>query len=88
VRRAADDIARPIARCSALTPIRRAHTQLLEKRSKAASNLLRRLIPIARRWGATDYPELLVELEQNSSAGMRRTLEWGADLVQNILWRL
>ena len=43
---------------------------------------------IARRWGATDYPELLANWKQNFFGWNAADFGWGADLTQNILWRL
>jgi lysophospholipase L1-like esterase len=43
---------------------------------------------IARRWGATDYPELLANWKQNFFGWNAADFGWGADLIQNILWRL
>jgi len=43
---------------------------------------------IARRWGATDYPELLANWRQNFFGWNAADFGWGADRVENILWRL
>ena len=43
---------------------------------------------ITRRWGATDYPELLANWNQNFFGWNAADFGWGADTVQNILWRL
>jgi lysophospholipase L1-like esterase len=43
---------------------------------------------ITRRWGATDYPELLANWKQNFFGWNAADFGWGADTIQNILWRL
>jgi lysophospholipase L1-like esterase len=43
---------------------------------------------ITRRWGATDYPELLGNWKQNFFGWNAANFGWGADRVENILWRL
>ena len=43
---------------------------------------------ITRRWGATDYPELLANWKQNFFGWNAADFGWGADRTQNILWRL
>jgi len=43
---------------------------------------------ITRRWGATDYPDLLANWTQNFFGWNAANFGWGADAIQNILWRL
>ena len=43
---------------------------------------------ITRRWGATDYPELLANWKQNFSGWNAANCSWVADQIENILWRL
>ena len=43
---------------------------------------------ITRRWGATDYPDLLANWKQNFYGWNAADFGWGADQTQNILWRL
>jgi lysophospholipase L1-like esterase len=43
---------------------------------------------ITRRWGATDYPDLLSNWKSNFFGWNAGNFGWGADTVQNILWRL
>ncbi|MGA3327570.1 MAG: GDSL-type esterase/lipase family protein, partial [Terriglobia bacterium] len=43
---------------------------------------------ITRRWGATDYPELLANWKRNFHGWNAADFGWGADQTQNILWRL
>src|SRR5436189_2753313 len=40
------------------------------------------------RWGATDYPELLGNWKQNFFGWNAADFGWGADRIENILWRL
>src|SRR5436189_1666866 len=40
------------------------------------------------RWGATDYPQLLENWKQNFFGWNAADFGWGADRVENILWRL
>ena len=43
---------------------------------------------IVRRWGATDYPELLANWKTNFFGWNAANFGWGADRTENILWRL
>ena len=43
---------------------------------------------ITRRWGATDYPQLLENWKKNFFGWNAADFGWGADRVENILWRL
>ena len=43
---------------------------------------------ITRRWGATDYPDLLAHWRQQFFGWNAGNFGWGADRTQNILWRL
>src|SRR5208283_4144417 len=43
---------------------------------------------ITRRWGATDYPELLANWNHNFFGWNAADFGWGGDRTQNILWRL
>jgi hypothetical protein len=43
---------------------------------------------IIRRWGATDYPDLLANWQQNFFGWNAANFGWGADQAQNVLWRL
>ncbi|MGA3190120.1 MAG: GDSL-type esterase/lipase family protein [Bryobacteraceae bacterium] len=43
---------------------------------------------ITRRWGATDYPDLLANWKQSFFGWNAADFGWGADKTQNILWRL
>ena len=65
-----------------------AHSQLLDKASKGGIDIYFEGDSITRRWGATDYPELLANWRQNFFGWNASDFGWGADLTQNILWRL
>jgi lysophospholipase L1-like esterase len=65
-----------------------AHAQLLEKAKQGRIGIYFEGDSITRRWGATDYPELLANWTQNFFGWNAADFGWGADLIQNILWRL
>jgi len=65
-----------------------AHQQLLEKAAKGGIDLYFVGDSIARRWGATDYPELLANWKENFFGWNAADFGWGADRTENILWRL
>jgi lysophospholipase L1-like esterase len=65
-----------------------AHQQLLEKAKKGRIDIYFEGDSITRRWGATDYPELLANWKQNFFGWNAADFGWGADNIQNILWRL
>jgi lysophospholipase L1-like esterase len=65
-----------------------AHTQLLAKASKGGIDIYFEGDSITRRWGATDYPDLLANWKQNFFGWNAADFGWGADKVENILWRL
>lgn len=65
-----------------------AHTQLLAKAHKGRIDIYFEGDSITRRWGATDYPELLANWKQNFFGWNAADFGWGADRIQNILWRL
>src|SRR5947209_10480647 len=67
---------------------RLAHEQLLEKAKKGRIDIYFEGDSITRRWGATDYPELLANWRQNFFGWNAADFGWGADTIQNILWRL
>ena len=66
----------------------KAHAQLLDKARKGGIDVYFEGDSITRRWGATDYPELLANWKQNFFGWNAANFGWGADSVQNILWRL
>ena len=65
-----------------------AHFQLLEKAKKGGIDIYFEGDSITRRWGATDYPELLSNWKENFFGWNAGNFGWGADTTQNILWRL
>jgi len=65
-----------------------AHRQLLEKAAKGGIDIYFEGDSITRRWGATDYPNLLANWNSNFFGWNAADFGWGADRVENILWRL
>jgi lysophospholipase L1-like esterase len=65
-----------------------AHAQLLDKARQGGIDIYFEGDSITRRWGAADYPELLANWNQNFSGWKASDFGWGADKIQNILWRL
>jgi len=65
-----------------------AHAQLLEKARQGRIDLYFEGDSITRRWGATDYPDLLANWTTNFFGWNAANFGWGADTTQNILWRL
>lgn len=67
---------------------RAAHAQLLEKARAGGIDVYFIGDSITRRWGATDYPDLLANWRQNFFGWNAANFGWGADRTENILWRL
>ncbi len=65
-----------------------AHSQLLTKATQGEIDVYFEGDSITRRWGATDYPQLLANWKQNFFGWNAADFGWGADRTQNILWRL
>jgi len=65
-----------------------AHAQLLEKAKQGRIDIYFEGDSITRRWGATDYPDLLANWNENFFGWNAANFAWGADSTQNILWRL
>ena len=65
-----------------------AHEQLLAKAKQGRIDVYFEGDSITRRWGATDYPQLLENWKQNFFGWNAADFGWGADRVENILWRL
>ena len=78
--------AQPVSRTDANSIA--AHAQLLEKAKQGRIDIYFEGDSITRRWGATDYPELLANWKQNFFGWNAADFGWGADLIQHILWRL
>jgi len=77
---------RPAPRTDANSLI--AHEQLLAKARQGRIDVYFEGDSIARRWGALDYPELLDSWKKNFFGWNAADFGWGADRVENILWRL
>lgn len=67
---------------------RLAHEQLLDKARQGRIDVYFEGDSITRRWGATDYPELLENWKKNFFGWNAADFGWGGDRVENILWRL
>lgn len=65
-----------------------AHEQLLEKAKKGGIDIYFIGDSITRRWGATDYPEMLANWKTNFFGWNAGDFGWGADSIENMLWRL
>lgn len=65
-----------------------AHAQLLDKARKGRIDVYFEGDSITRRWGATDYPDLLANWKENFFGWNAANFGWGGDTTQNILWRL
>jgi lysophospholipase L1-like esterase len=65
-----------------------AHQQLLEKARRGGIDVYFLGDSITRRWGATDYPQLLDNWRRNFFGWNAANFGWGADRTENILWRL
>ena len=65
-----------------------AHEQLLAKAKQGRVDIYFEGDSITRRWGATDYPQLLENWRKNFFGWNAGDFGWGADRVENILWRL
>ncbi len=65
-----------------------AHEQLLAKAKQGGIDVYFEGDSIVRRWGATDYPEFLENWKKNFFGWNAADFGWGADRVENILWRL
>ena len=76
----------PLARTDRNSQI--AHEQLLEKTRRGKIDVYFVGDSITRRWGATDYPDFLANWKENFHGWNAANFGWGADLTQNILWRL
>src|SRR5690606_4776588 len=66
----------------------RAHADLLEKARSGRIDVYFAGDSITRRWGATDYPELLARGPRGCHGWGAANSGWGGDTTQNILWRI
>ena len=67
---------------------RLAHEQSIAKAKRGGIDAYFVGDSITRRWGATDYPELLAHWTANFFGWNAGNFGWGADRTENILWRL
>jgi lysophospholipase L1-like esterase len=65
-----------------------AHEQLVEKAKQGGIDVYFLGDSITRRWGATDYPEFLANWRSNFFGWNAANFGWGADQIENILWRV
>jgi lysophospholipase L1-like esterase len=65
-----------------------AHDDLLRKKAQGRIDVYFIGDSIVRRWGATDYPDLLKNWTENFYGWNAADFGWGADRTENILWRL
>jgi lysophospholipase L1-like esterase len=79
-------IVQPVPRTDANSRV--AHEQLLAKAREGRIDIYFEGDSITRRWGATDYPELLENWKKNFFGWNAADFGWGADRVENVLWRL
>ena len=76
----------PVARTDLNSQI--AHAELLEKAAAGGIDVYFEGDSITRRWGATDYPDLLAHWRESFLGWNAANFGWGGDTTQNILWRL
>jgi lysophospholipase L1-like esterase len=67
---------------------RLAHRQLVEKARQGRIDVYFVGDSITRRWGATDYPELLAHWRANFFGWNAANFGWGGDRIPHMLWRL
>jgi len=77
---------RPVPRVDANSG--QAHKDLIAKARAGGVDVYFAGDSIARRWGATDYPDLLENWKQNFFGWNAGDFAWGADRVEHVLWRL
>ena len=65
-----------------------AHAQLVQKARQGRIDIYFEGDSITRRWGASDYPALLANWNQNFFGWNAADFGWGADRIRNILWRV
>jgi lysophospholipase L1-like esterase len=65
-----------------------AHDDLVRKKAQGRIDVYFIGDSIVRRWGATDYPDLLKNWTENFFGWNAADFGWGADRTENILWRL
>jgi hypothetical protein len=77
---------RPVPRTDSNSML--AHQQLLAKRTQGKIDVYFVGNSIARRWGATDYPEFLANWKANFFGWNAADFGWGADGIEHMLWRI
>jgi lysophospholipase L1-like esterase len=77
---------RPLERTDSNSKL--AHRQLLAKRTQGKIEVYFMGNSIARRWGATDYPEFLANWKANFFGWNAADFGWGADRIEHMLWRI
>jgi lysophospholipase L1-like esterase len=65
-----------------------AHGELLAKKTQGRIDVYFLGDSIVRRWGATDYPQLLASWKANFFGWNAANFGWGADRIEHVLWRL
>lgn len=65
-----------------------AHRQLLDKAKRGRIDVYFIGDSIARRWGASDYPQSLANWTQNFFGWNAADFGWGGDRVEHMLWRI
>src|SRR6516164_98737 len=65
-----------------------AHQQMVENLKKGRIDVYFVGDSITRRWRAKDYPKFLENWNQNFFGWNAANLGWGAESIQNILWRM
>jgi lysophospholipase L1-like esterase len=65
-----------------------AHEQLIRKTKQGKIDVYFVGDSITRRWGATDYPELLSHWKKSFHGWNAANFGWGGDTTNNILWRM
>lgn len=65
-----------------------AHQQLLQKARAGRIDVYFLGDSITRRWGATDFPDLLAHWRESLFGWNAGNFGWGGDRTQHILWRL
>jgi lysophospholipase L1-like esterase len=77
---------RPVPRTDRNSEV--AHRELLAKAKRGRIDVYFVGDSIIRRWGALDYPDFLANWRENFFGWNAANFGWGADRIENILWRL
>lgn len=81
---------RPVHQASERTDAlsKRAHQDLLRKTTQGTVDIYFQGDSITRRWGATDYPQLLALWNRQFQGWNAANFAWGGDTTHHILWRM